>query len=235
MLINKGKLFLHPKNPFSPLSTDHIKNGLCEIRDKINELVVLQERQCLPSFVSRKTRMEEISNRKNEINNTIETLDKDINRVENFKLPTIMRKTIRNYFSKELQQIVHKYRSIQQDFLKKVSCMEIFDKLEENEEVAVLLDNKKQINDIRQSIFSLTTTLMELKMLVVDQNWKMDRIEFYMIDTNENIKKTNMELMEMPNSRIFFKNRIIYCLLLFVCILMVLTLVKVYRHKKQMK
>lgn len=236
MLVNRGRAVLRrrgePECAFKPISIDDAKMQITRTKSNINDLRIMQERQCLPSFVSRKQRMEEIAGKKAEIDAGIEEIERAIHRVSSYSITDAMKKNITDHLSLELQKIVHSYRSMQQDFLKKVSCMEIFDRLDERDEEVLLSESMVQANDIRQSIFGLTTILMELKIAIGSQTWKLDRIEFFMAQANENIKCANRELALTPSRGVFFKNRIIFILVLFVVILFCASMVKVARRQR---
>eukprot|EP00866_Antonospora_locustae_P002602 jgi/Antlo1/2602/986 len=236
MLVNRGRAVLRRRREdgyaFRPISIDDVKMNITKTKSNINDLHVMQERQCLPSFVSRKQRMEDITIKKAEIDAGIEEIERAIRRVGSYSITDTMKKNISDYLSLELQKIVHSYRSMQQDFLKKVSCMEIFDRLDERDEKVLLNESMVQANDIRQSIFGLTTILMELKIAIGSQTWKLDRIEFFMAQTNENIKCTNRELALTPSKGVFLKNRIIFVLVLFVVILFCASMVKMTRRQR---
>lgn len=234
MLVNRGRAVLRGRSEtgptFRPISIEDVKMHIARTKSNINDLRVMQERQCLPSFVSRKRRMEDIASKKMEIDTGIEEIERGIYRVNSYSLSSAMKKNITDYLSLELQKIVHSYRSMQQDFLKKVSCMEIFDRLDERDEEVLLSESMVQANDIRQSIFGLTTILMELKIAIGSQTWKLDRIEFFMAQANENIKCANRELALPPSRGVFLKNRIIFILVFLVVILFCASMVKVARR-----
>jgi len=234
MLVNRGKETLLDRKKdviFTPISIDHIKRRVKRIKADVNDLYVMQERHCLPSFVSRKQRIEEISSKKTEINSGIEEVEAEIRMVNAYKISKTMRKNIADYLSLELHKVVHSYRAMQQDFLKKVSCMEVFDAPDEHDESMLVSENTSQMNDVKRSIFSLTTTLMELKMVIGAQAWKLDRIEFFMACANENIKNANHELVLMPSKSTFLKNKVIFILTCLVVILFFLSVAKVSKHR----
>lgn len=234
MLVNRWKEALAGREraaPFVAISIDHVKRRMKKVKSNVNDLYVMQERHCLPSFVPRKQRTDEISGKKAEINADIDEVEAEIRRVDTYGISSTMRKNIADYLSLELHKVVHGYRAMQQDFLKKVSCMEVFDTHDECDESLLVSENVSQMNDVKQSIFGLTTTLMELKMVIGAQAWKLDRIEFFMACANENIKSANHELVVMPYKNAFVKNRVIFILTCLVIVLFFLSVAKVSRHR----
>ena len=72
-------------------------------------------------------------------------------------------------------------------------------------------------------------------MMVNTQGVHIDRIEYYFSEINENIKKTNDELLILPAARIYSKNKIIYGLTIILGILITLSLIKIAGNRRYNK
>lgn len=228
MLINKTKHFLF-KPPTQLIQINPLRSLMASTSIQIKDLHLLQEKQCLPSFVSKSDRMKEITTLKTKITDNLTTLEKLIHSFEVFPISKEMKSNLKEYFTFELQSLVYKFRETQQSFLSKMSNHEIFQSFDEETPLQV---QDTSMQETKSTIFQLTTMLMELKMAVTAQTFKIDRIEFYLNNVNQNIKDTNREIIELPRRSVYFKNRIIYVLLAVVTVLMILTLIKVSKNKK---
>ncbi|KCZ74800.1 hypothetical protein H311_03922 [Anncaliia algerae PRA109] len=228
MLINKSNFFSYTQShKFIQLSS--LRSCIATVNVQIKDLHLHQERQCLPSFLSKSERMKEISSLKNKISENLSLIEKTVHSFEIFPVSKEMKQNLKEYFTFELQGLLYKFRETQQSFLNKMSNNEIFQSFEEDIPAQTQVSS---MHETKSTIFQVTTMLMELKMAVTAQTFKIDRIEFYLTNVNENMKKTNKELLQLPRKGVYFKNRIIYFLLFIVIVLMVLSLIKVSKYRK---
>ncbi|KAF9763490.1 t-SNARE affecting a late Golgi compartment protein 2 [Nosema granulosis] len=203
---------------------------LLTIKNDINSLSIKQEKHCLPSFVSKKKRRDELELFKTHISNNISSFDNLVKSLE-FKHPLLDR-TIRDYFGSKLKLLVTEYRNIQQSFLLKIN---FYEEYEVQEEAEYTMESKfENVIDLRQSIYELTTLLVEMKMVVKHQGYTIDRIDFFYDSTNISLEGLNKEIDKLSASYGGYKDKIMYFLILFVVILVCLTVLKIilFSHKK---
>lgn len=212
--------------------------SVAPIREKINQLNIsisnLQRklnRNSLPSFSSREKRFREIDICKENINamvHDIEQTIKDIDIIE----PRML-SSIQTYFLGILKKIIIFYRSVQQENLKKHEVYNEYMSPETcYEDDRLLQMTISRASQIRQNIFNLTNTLLELKMALSKQTNLIDRIDFYFDQSNFYLGEANREIDKMPGSFTEYKNFIIYCLIYIICILFILTVIKVAKSKQ---
>lgn len=206
------------------------------IRDLINQLNVeisnLQRKlnkHSLPSFNSREKKNREIEAHKDIINSLISDIDSQIKAINLEEKRIVI--SIRSYFLNILKRQIMLYRTIQQESLKK---NEVYDecKIEENNEYekeTLLQMTMNRTAQIRQNIFNLTNTLLELKMSLKNQSVLIDRIDFYFDKSNFYLEEANREIEKIPGNYTEYKDLIIYSLIYVICILLVLTLIKLSR------
>lgn len=108
-----------PLENYNIITTIYIKKLLKKADANLEELSVMQERQCLPSFTSRKARMDEIGMKKIEINKNIAEIESEVGKFELYKIDATMKANMQNHFYFILQTFVLSYRSLQQEFLKR--------------------------------------------------------------------------------------------------------------------
>jgi hypothetical protein len=225
-----------------PITTIKVQNDLrtklIETGRQISTLKLMLDRQCLPSFTQRRKRMIEINKQKCVINGSIHRCNGIVKDINGLNICDTMKKSMRRYFATKVEQILLEYRNIEERFLEKMNRMKIFDELEESK-VAVeycdvsLAKKKNEVEQIRKSIFYLTTLLLEMKMIVGSQTWKIDRVEFFVGMVNENLKGSNKELEEIPKRHNRIKNRIIYFLSITVVILTIFSLLKALKQRNK--
>ncbi|KAG0440284.1 t-SNARE affecting a late Golgi compartment protein 2 [Dictyocoela muelleri] len=208
------------------LTPNRIRRQLKELTEEINMLKTLQVRQTLPSFSHRREKKNEIMEIKTEI-------DLKLVKVEN-EIKSIAIPAIKNYFIKKLQAILLEYRKNQQEYLKNIKNVQIFDELEniEGNEIMICTSKQKRIDDVRKSIFFITTVLMEIKSLVLQQNESIDRIDFNLEISNNNLNLASKEMRKIGKSRGLYKNRIIVFLISVLVILLCISSGKIIRRRK---
>jgi hypothetical protein len=157
------------------------------------------------------------------------SLDKLIKSLE-FK-HLVLDRTIKEYFGSQLKILLTEYRNIQQSFLHKINFYDEYE-VQEEEETGDLMESKfDNVTNIRQSIYELTTLLVEMKMVVNTQGYAIDRIDFFYDNTNINLEGLNNEIEKIAVSYRGVKDKIMYFLVLFVIALVFLTIAKILLAK----
>lgn len=215
---------------FVPILTTGIRSSLNGLRESIEKLTVKQERNCLPSFTSKKKKQVEIEKLKKELNAEMLTVEKNIEEVLSYPLPKKVTAIMYEYFFKQLKIIIYSYRSLQQGYLKKI---DFYDDLEQHEEEngnnsVMLLENVKEV---RKSIYDLTTVLLDMKMAVGQQALQIDRLDFYFDSINFYLEGTNAELEKMPNSYRGVKDKMMYFLLCLSILLVMVAMLKMVKNR----
>jgi hypothetical protein len=207
---------------------------LVTIKRDINTLSIKQEKHCLPSFISKKKRRDELELFKSHITNNISSLDHLVGSLE-FNHP-LLERTIKEYFSTKLKLLVTEYRNLQQEFLLKINFYEEYEEQENHEDV--YMESKfENVIDLRQSIYELTTLLVEMKMVVKNQGYSIDRLDFFYDSTNVALEGLNKEIEKITDSYGGYKDKIMYSLILFVVFLVGLTVLKIliFSHRESKK
>ncbi|TBU07512.1 hypothetical protein CWI39_0308p0030 [Hamiltosporidium magnivora] len=244
MFINKtfeySKLLNIPlkKTYYKECIADTIRKKLNEAKQSISDLQLMLERHCLPSFNMRKRKMSEINHKKAEINLLISKIESLFLVIEKEDLPESMRSSIKHHFATKLKRNLLFYRNIQQSFLKKISSLQTFEDLDSESvqgsvQEMVTIKKSSDSQNIKKTIFHLTTLLLEMKMIIQAQSYKIDRIDFLLNQTYVHIDKTNQELVEIPKYTSKLKNSIIYALSMFVFLLIILSILKAYKIRKK--
>ncbi|KAF7683206.1 hypothetical protein TCON_1587 [Astathelohania contejeani] len=239
MLINKTQDYIShrvgthkPIHPVEISTTLRIK--LEKLGLQLSELDMMLKRQCLPSFSMRKQRMREIHEKECGINLMVRQCDSLLAEIKNLRICPQMRQNIQGYFAHKLKTAVLEYRTHQQIFLKKINTYRVFDDLEEDRvetlSEALFVKRNSESEEIRKSIFYLTTLLLEMKLVIGAQHEKIDRLEFYMDIVNRDLEGIGKELVEMPRKYKGTKNKIILFLSLVVSILFLLSMVKLAKR-----
>ncbi|KAM0677559.1 hypothetical protein BDAP_001886 [Binucleata daphniae] len=220
---------------------------LRQIRDKLSKaekqyqtLKVKLERYCLPCFGDRKRKLSEIQASKCELNLTLLQIENQISEIDQQINNAKVAKQIKEHMYTKLKRLLITYRNAEETFLKKIENVKLFDNLDKepvevkNCEMNELLQLKKSsdVEQIKQSIFFLTTMLMDIKLIISSHTSKIDRIEAYFDETQQNINQTNIELEKIPKRHNRIKNKIIYFLCLSVIVLICLSIIKAVKHKQ---
>lgn len=215
---------------FIPLSTAEIRGSLESIGEEISRLSIKQKKHCLPSFTSKRKRQDEIEEIKRRISNEISATERKIEDILGRPGSKTLASSMYGYFIRQLRTAVYRYRSLQQEFLKKVDFYEDLESREdENEDNIMMLENVK---DIRRSIYDLTTVLLDMKMAVGQQSIQIDRLDFYLDSINFHLEGTNRELEKMPGSYRGVKDRVMYFLLCLSILLVAMSMLKMLRHRR---
>lgn len=229
MIVNKTielcRLRHFKKQSVQTISVDDIRKDLVKISELIEVFKQQLHKNLLPSFVPKEKQNQEILKLKDNLNNLIESTENKIKTFDCAEMKIV--KAIKNYFFDNLRKFVLKYRSVQQEHVKKTDiysdyCTEsgIY---KENEQLETMISQKC---NVRESIFRLTNTLIELKMAIKDQNQYLDRIDYFVDETNFYLENANREIIKIPGNYTKFKDMIIYILIYIVCVLLVLILIK---------
>lgn len=203
-----------------------IRRQLKEINEKMEVLKRLQKRQALPSFSYRREKKNEIMEIKTEIDITLVNTEKTIKSIQ------IM--PVKSYFVRKLQMLLLDYRKNQQEYLRSIKNAQIFDDLEniEGNEITICTSKQKRIDDVRKSIFFITTVLMEIKSLVIQQGDSIDRIDFNIEISNSTLGLSAREMRKIVKNRGTYKNRIIIVLISILIILLCISSGKILRRRR---
>ncbi len=207
------------------ISVQGIRENITQLNIGISDLQKKLNRNSLPSFSSREKRFMEIDEAKEAINKQIKSLDLKIRELE---IPEpLMGDAIQTYFFTILKKIVILYRSIQQDNLRKHEVYNEY-KTQETlfEDEKLLQMTVSRVSQIRQQIFNLTNSLIEIKMALKNQGGLIDRIDFYFSKSNHYLTAANNEIDKIPGNYTKYKDFIIYMLLYCISILLIMAIIK---------
>ena len=108
-------------------------------------------------------------------------------------------------YSRKYHNFISSFRKIQQTHLNRVKKFAVFDELDSKEQnihkksfmkQEVILKEDKKIDEINKNLFSLTTTLMEIKNLIYKQDFEIEKIDIHIEKINTNLEKTNKEILK---------------------------------------
>ncbi|KAI5169112.1 hypothetical protein PAEPH01_0447 [Pancytospora epiphaga] len=236
MIVNRSIYFykMRGKKVEEPqfATVDSIREALNLLSIEIAVLQKKQSRQALPSFSSRTKKMLEIKTHQECIANSIKTIDANIKAIV-FKEKRIS-SSIQMYFTNMLKKLVVLHRTIQRESLSK---NEIYDECQ-TQETMMPTENAMKLTvnrtaQIRQSIFNLTNTLLELKLTLKDQSMTLDRIDFFFDKSNFYLEEANQEIDKIPSNYVALKDFTIYFLLYIIGVLLIFVLIKLHRGKDQ--
>ncbi|KAM0675044.1 hypothetical protein GVAV_001383 [Gurleya vavrai] len=219
--------------------TESIRSKLLKATDRLSSLKGELERHCLPSFTNRKRKMAEIQKQKCDLNLNLLQIENLISHIEDVIIPLQIRSTMQNYFLNKLKTLLVQFRNVEENFLKKMNKVKIFEELDYNNQIEqtneiqemMLMKRMNDAEQIKRSIYFLTTMLMDVKLIVTSQTAKIDRIEVHMHEVEENIKATNIELKKIPKRHNKIKNRLIFILCACIIILIILSILKAAKKK----
>jgi hypothetical protein len=216
---------------FRPLSTGAIVRILGAIAEDISTLNLKQNKQCLPSFSSRRRRQVEIDEHKKEIASKCAMAEKEISKVLEYPAPQALLGAVYNHYMGKLKILIKDHRMHQQNYLERISSGEKAEQPEEEqcEEQHGSLLFVDNVREIRKSILELTSVLMDMKVAVAQQTQQIDRIDFYFETINQNLEGANTELEKMPRTYRGCKDGILYFLMLLCIVLAALSLLKMLK------
>lgn len=220
-----------PSSFISSTICSSLRNKLIQVQSHLSNFKNTVEKQSLPTFT--KKRNDNVI--KCNLNLQLVQLENQISEIKNMNFCENMKKNMYTYFGDFLKIILIEYRNIEEKNLKKYSYNDNYyvDNSLQNNEMNDFLQIKK-VNDaeqIRKSIFFLTTMLMEIKMVVNAQREKIDRVEMVLEKVEKDLECANEELECVANKQGKGKNRFIFGLSLCVIFLIVLSMIKAARKK----
>lgn len=230
-----------PTAAYSPIMLPiKLKESLDYTTKQLFKLKLLQERQCLPSFSKRKLKREEINQIKNDIRILILRLEEYIKDINTLECIPLLKKRMKDYYAKLVHAVLIEYREMQQKYLKKIKNLQIFDDLEDTRPFQShqntpqkLICQKKQsdIESIRNSLYFITSVLLEMKTIVASHSNMIDRIDYLVDEANNNLRLANKEIEKVPSKYGGLKDKIILILLLVMACLLLLFILKIYRRR----
>lgn len=229
MLINKSiyyhKLRQRKQHCTGFATVDPIRDGIAKLNMEIAALQKKMSKHALPSFNARERKTRDIEAHKTAINAKIRELENMVKAV-GVSEPR-MNLSIQSYFYTLLKRIVVLYRAVQQESLNR---SDVYDESQMNDtfydDEARLQMAMGRASQIRQNIFALTNTLLELKMALKNQSMTIDRIDFFFERSNFYLEEANKEIEQIPGNFTEYKDFIIYCMIYAVAILLILVLIK---------
>ena len=187
-------------------------------------------RHALPSFSSRQKRDKEVEAHRAEIDGMIREIEGTIKecRVSD---PN-MRLSIQTYFLQMLKRAVIAYRAMHQEALKRQEVHADLPPAESPADDGHLLTlTISRVSHIRQSVYALTNTLLELKMALKNQTEALDRIDFHFGNANYMMERAHAEIEKIPGSISGFKDFVLYCLIYVLGVLLALALLKMFMRR----
>lgn len=210
--------YKHPPKQFIPsLKVGRIREQIILVRNHLTKLRTALHRQRLPFT---RTNIPNLIGLKLKLSQEILKLETCIREID-----CAMSESIRNYFNAILKTIIIDYRQSEEKHLLNLQNIKY-----DNTQMLVTLNDAEKI---KQSIFFLTTMLMEIKLVVYAQREKLDRIDEYLDSANIEIEKTNNELKDIPKKHNRVKNRIVYFMTLFLVMLLFIAIVKAERTRSR--
>lgn len=240
MIVEKTNLYLKYRNVESiPLpdyrqiqdfNINKIKRNFINLDKSIDDLKKLQNKDNLPSFSLKNEVKSEIKKMKYEIEMKLVSLESEIKNIRILQA--------RNFFVKKFQNLLLKYKSNQQEYLKNMKNLPVFNETVINSnitEIEAFRSKQVDIEDVRKSIFFITTVLLEMKNLLIQQRDSIDRIDYNMEISNNNLNKASHEILRIKKNNGKYKNKIITFLISFIIVLLFISLAKVINKKNIMK
>ncbi|KAI4291947.1 hypothetical protein PAPHI01_1221 [Pancytospora philotis] len=233
MIVDKSAYFhkMRVGQPHSVCYTslDHIRDEITRLNVAISGLRRKLDRQALPSFASRMRKTQEINTCKENINAAIRTLDTHIKSIAFAE--ERMAIAAQSYFLTMLKRIVMLYRTVQRESMRGPELYgEGVQPGAAPAECSMLQRTISQTTQIRQSIYSLTNVLLELKLALKNQSTTIDRIDFFFDQSNFYLEEANKEIAKIPSCLDKYKDGAICALLYLVCVLLILILIKTARR-----
>lgn len=235
MLVNKTQYLFRIRNTRNSLKSfinvNNIRFNLEKIDENLEGFKNKLSKSLLPSFISKEKQKNDLSILKDHINKDIEITDKEIK--EFGCVDQKITVTVQKYFFNELRKSVLKFRNIERDHLNRTDLYSNYQNTllpEQDESMMETIISTK--TNIRKSIFNLTNTLLELKMVLKDQSQTLDKIDHFFDETNFYLKNANKEISKIPKNYTKFKDLIIYFLIYVICVLLILVLVKQMKFNK---
>lgn len=229
------KLFNHDLFPLK------IRELVEYTRKQLYHLKMLQERQCLPSFSKRRQKKEEINRAKNELRILLAKLESNLKEISRLNYNSQVKKKMKDHFASSVHNILLEFRELQQKYLKKIKDLQIFDDLEdtrpfhykENNFSQKVLSEKKQndIENVRDSLYFITSMLLEMKTIIASHTEMIDRIDFLMDETQNNLNLANIEIEKIPKKYGGFKDKIIIFLIIIMTFLLTVLMFKFYKKR----
>lgn len=217
-----------------------MRNGIEMAKKQLFQLKMLQDRQCLPSFTKRKQKKEEINRSKSELRILLSKLDESLKNIAGLNYSSQVKMRMKDHFATSVHTILIEFKDIQHKYLKKIKDLQIFDDLEDtrpfhytDEVPHRLLSQKKQhdIENVRDSLYFITSMLLEMKTIIASHTEMIDRIDFLMDEAQNNIHLANEEIEKIPEKYGGFKDKfIIFLIIVMICLL---TLLMLKFHKRR--
>lgn len=214
-----------------------IRESIEFTKKQLFKLKLLQERQCLPSFSKRKQKKEEINRSKNELRMLLAKLEGNLKEIVQFKYTEYVKRKLRDHFACSVHAILLEFREIQQKYLKKIKDLQIFEDLEDirpiQDDGRKILSLKKQndIESVRDSLYFITSMLLEMKTIIASHTEMIDRIDFLLDETNDNLEQANKEIEKIPENYGGFKDKIILLLILVMALMLTILMLKFYKKR----
>lgn len=230
-----------PAKNFEPLILPlKIRESIKFTNKQLFELKLLQERQCLPSFSKRTQKKQEINKLKCEIRMLLARLDKYMREISMLNVSLSVRKRMKDHFANSVHLLLLEYREMQQKYLRKIKDLQIFDDLEDPRPLQSkdnvpqrFLSQKKQndIENVRNSMYFITSMLLEMKTIVASHSEMIDRIDFLIDETNNNLNLANIEIERIPRKYGGLKDKLIIFLIIIMIFLISILMLRFYKSR----
>ena len=96
---------------------------------------------------------------------------------------------------------------------------------------SMLDDRVKSIQEIATSIMALSTIMRDIQTMVIDQGTLLDRIDFTIEQTHQNISAGHEELLKADESVRGAKAK--WCIMILVCILGLLLIIAIFKPRRR--
>jgi len=208
-----------------------IRIRIAKLEEDILDLKKRMNKLALPSFSSREGKLKELDSQRHRINVEIKEAEKEIRGI---RYPEDkITKSMQSYFIRMLKRVVLDYRKSQQESLREISTNGIAGAgFAASESERLLEETVQRTTNIRKNILQLTGTIAELKTALTAQNAMLDRIDYFLENSNFYLGETVKEIEKIPGGILRIKDFIIYVLIYIICVLLVLTAIKIHREHR---
>ena len=216
------------------LSCSFIEQKIRKLSNSTVKFEQILKIDTLPSFRENKENKLLVEQLKHEIETHQKEIKKAISAFADIIPHKIIKENLFNHLSMLLDQEIIKFKNILNDNIHKTTKFDILNNIfnESNNfqymtyelEQEQILKNKDAL--IEQTLFTITNTLMEIKMHLKSQSIAVDSLDRYFENTNVYLDRANEEITKIPQTMFGLKDKVIKFLFFLVFSLSLALLIK---------
>ena len=216
------------------LSCSFIEQKIRKLSNSTVKFEQILKIDTLPSFRENKENKLLVEQLKHEIETHQKEIKKAISAFADIIPHKIIKENLFNHLSMLLDQEIIKFKNILNDNIHKTTKFDILNNIfnESNNfqymtyelEQEQILKNKDVL--IEQTLFTITNTLMEIKMHLKSQSIAVDSLDRYFENTNVYLDRANEEITKIPQTMFGLKDKVIKFLFFLVFSLSLALLIK---------